>query len=630
MIALFVSGSLSAQVLREGATPKPMDVSAYQNQIKMREWPDPSQDRDFVTVLEEDFSLFAAGSEENPDTTNVVIDVYNGNYYIDPQYTHDPGWIAYFVYQAGGKAYFGDWYYGFIDTPEFEMAGTVHISFRARLQSGTQCQTFVGLCKDPVNPQIIDLDGFYMTPEWQTYEFDFYNPESLDAFIQINCYDEWFLDSLVVSRELNFTPAPAALDATNYTMEGFDANWTEVATAEDYLLTVFKRDFYGPEQVYVSPESFEDVNNDGQWIDYDDPNFPEGWTIKLQEGDARHVTTDAYTGTVALCMDAPGDTIILPYNGGRFLSSNIHLRVLEYNGRADLEIIAKVDGNWIYTGTFYMDEHIYENYGNEWIDDDMLSFYLSGEYDEIGLAYVGEGTVWAIDDWDYSTSQACTINYVYEDIEIEAPTLSNTITGLNADEDHYYYVKARNSEYGESVPSNFINCFSLCPPVIGEATDIHDGCYTANWEAHPKADAYEIHNYYVYKAENDEPNAIIFSEDFVLVHNGVEPPSYIEDDDPMYHRLDQYTVQPDWYGAGIILAEGALGGADNQYCYGRVYTPEITLNNAETYHVKATVWGWQGGKVNVMSTTTGETYSFDYTEDGPQVLEMDFTAGRRF
>ena len=619
------------QVVAESKTLQPMDVSVFQNEVKHRENPNktPRGTKEYVSLLEEDFSLFTAGSEDNPDTVNLVLDVYGGNYNVNPDYTHTPGWTAYFVYQAGGVACVGDGFYGFIDTPEFEMAGSVHISFRARLAAGTQSQTFVGLCVDPYNPQIVDVDAFYMTPEWQTYEFDLENPESSDAFIQINCYNRWFLDDVVITRELDFTPAPLALDATNYTMEGFDANWNAVATAEDYLLTVFKRDFYGPEQVYVEPESFEGINNDGQWIDYNNPNFPEGWVINLQEGNVCHVTNEALTGNVALCMDAVGDTIILPSNGGRFHESNISLKLLEYDSNFDseLEIIAKMDGRWHYTGVFYWASNIFENHGNDWFTDNMLSLWIGDEYDEIGIAYTGEGIVWAIDDWDYTTSQACNIEYVLVDQEIAAPTLTYTVSGLDPAADHYYYLKARNTEFGASVESNYISCFGLCPPIVEEATNFQNGDYTANWQAHPKADAYEIHNYFVTIADADQTNAPIFNEDFVLVHNGLEPQNYMIDDDEFYHRLDQYTIQPDWYGVGIILAEGMLGAANNEYYYGRVYTPQITLDNAESFHVKTTVWGWEGETVSIMATTTGEVHSFDYAETGFQTLEMDFTAG---
>lgn len=586
----------------------------------------PRNTQEYETLVDEDFSLFTAGSEANPDPNNIV---NPETYYVYPQYTHQPGWSGGVIQQAGGICYFGDWYNAYINTPEFEMAGSVHISFRARLESGNPSITSVGLLYGLDYPSVIDDASFNMTSQWQTYEFDLFNPESRDVFIQINCYNEWFLDDFVVTRELNFTPAPEVFEATNYTMDGFTAHWGEVTTAEKYLLSVYKKDFYGPETVHADRESFENINNDGQWIDYDNPNFPEGWGIKLQAGNQRQVTNDAHSGNIALTMDAEGDTIILPKNGGRFLESTVWLKILEINSGddSDLEIIVKRNGKWTYTGIFYWASYLYNNHANEWFDDDIIN-WIYNEYDEVGLAYTGEGVVWAIDDWDYTTSQACTVNYVFEDREVDVPNLSFVVTGLDPAEDHYYYVKAYNAENGASATSDYVSCFGLCPPIVEQASGIDDGTYTANWQAHPKADAYEIHNYYVTTAVADQPNALVFYEDFVQVHNGLEPQNYMIDDDMMEHRLDRYTTQPDWTGRATILAEGMLGASTNDYYYsGRVITPQITLNNAETFHLKVTIWFQEGAKIEITALTTGEMQYFEFAETGFQTLEMDFNAG---
>lgn len=628
IVALLLSATLTGQTTQNEQRPRRMDVSTFQNQLKSRENPyrDTASTRE--TLIEEDFSLFTAGSEQSPDGTNLTDPE---TYMVDPNYTHQPGWNGGHVFQAGGVCYFADWYWAYLNTPEFEMTGTVHFYFRARMDASSgQHETTVGLLYDVENPQIIDMATFYMTPEWTTYEFEFFNPESRDVFIQINAYTEWFLDDVTLERNLNFVPAPTAYDATHYTMEGFDANWGEVNTAGDYLLTVFKRDYYGPEQIYVAPEGFEGINNDGQWIDYDNPNFPEGWTVKLQAGDNRQVTTDAHTGNVALCLDAEGDTIILPSTSGRFLASNFWLRVLylDPDNVADLEIIGKRNGRWEYTGVFYWASYLYQYHGNDWFDDDLISTWLENKYDEIGVAYVGDGgTVWAIDDWDYTTSQACHIVNVLEDLEIAAPATTYTVTGLDPAVDYYYYLKASNAEYGVSAQSNHISCFGLCPPIVEEASNIGDGTYTANWQTHPKADAYEIHNYAVFTAEANTPGALVLSETFAQVNNGLDPQNYMTDPDPYRHRLDEYTEFKDWYGTGVILADQMVGAANNTYFFGQITTTELTLDHAPTFHVKTTVWGKEGETLEITALTTGEMQQFVFTETGFKTIETDFNAG---
>jgi len=626
-MAVLASMSVTAQVREQSDKPQPMNVATYQPNLKQREIPAHHGQRDAVTLLEEDFSLMTAGSLENPDPTNLVDPETS---LIDPNYTHEPGWSGSVVQQAGGVCYMGDFYQGFINTPEIEMAGTVHFSFRARIQPETgQSMTFVGLCTNPSNPNIIQLEEFFMTPEWTTYEFDLANPESGEAFIQINCFKEWFLDDVVITRELDFTPAPEAFDATDYTMDGFTAHWGPVANAEEYLLTVFKRDFHGPDTVYVAPESFEGINNDGQWIDYSNPNFPEGWEIKLQAGGQRQVA-EGHTGSVSLCMDAEGDTIFMPSNGGRYLASNVFLRLVQYNPDTDnsrLSCIAKVNGVWVNTGVYIPDNNVYPTFGYDWIDDDLFSYWLGNRYDEFGFIYEGHGAVWAIDDWDYTTSQACTIETIFEDRPVDVTELSYVVTDLNPADDHYYYVKATNAEFGDSDRSNYIGCFGLCAPVMEEASNIGTGTYTANWQAHPKANRYEIHNYYVTTAETDQQEALVFEEDFVLVHNGATPENYITDPDPEVHRLDEYTVQPDWMGAAVILAEGMVGGATTNYYYGQIMTPEITLDNAETFKVKITVWCTGGDDLWVTVRTTGEVQEHHFMDTGIETFEMEFAAG---
>ena len=622
MIAVIVSVSVSAQNILEKRVPQPMDISTYQGEIKHVSPSRQEPTRDYVTLLEEDFSLFTAGSEAEPDTTyNLCIDHENG--ILDPNYFHEPGWFGQFVYQAGGCAYMGNWYYGFIDTPEFEMAGSVHFSFRARLQDGNQTLTYIGLCVDPMNPDIVDIQSCYITSEWQTFEFDLSNPNSCDAFIQINCYNEWFLDDLVVTRELDFTPAPEALPATDYTMEGFTANWGPVVNAEEYLLSVYKRDYYGPSQVHVDEEGFEGINHDGQWIDYGNPNFPEGWTIHLQAGNVRQVT-EGHTGNTSICMDAEGDTIILPMNGGRFFTSYVYIKLLEGNNDdSELRFIYKQHGHWHTSGWFVPS---YNMTPGQWSQTNILSFQPI-LYDGFGIVYKGTGSVWAFDDWDYTTTQACNIVYALEDYEVAAPATSYVVTDLDPAVDYYYYVKATNQEYGDSPESEHIDCFGLCAPINEEVSNIGEGTYTANWQAHPKANGYEIHNYYVTTAETDQPNALVFYEDFVQVHNGLEPQNYISDGNDDEHRLDEYTVQPDWTGRAVILAEGMLGGAMDDYYYGNIVTPEITLNNAESFHLKATIWGWEGAVLRIYATTTGEMHQVDFVEQGFQTVELDFTAG---
>lgn len=187
------------QLTSQSGKPRPIDLDAYKDKIVMQAHNASAQDANRAILLQEDFSLFTAGSEDAPDTENVVTDVYGGNYFLNPELTNRPGWIGHFVYQAGGMAYLGDALNAFIDTPEMLIQGTIHLSFKARIRSGQQNMTVVGLCRNTTDPQPYDMAGFYMTSEWTQYDFDLNMPVADTVFIQINGFTTWYLDDLVIS-----------------------------------------------------------------------------------------------------------------------------------------------------------------------------------------------------------------------------------------------------------------------------------------------------------------------------------------------------------------------------------------------------------------------------------------------
>ena len=573
-------------------------------------------------MIEEDFSLMTAGSEAYPDGTNIA----GPDYYIDPAYTHLPGWTASHAYQAGGTCCLNNPTSAFISTPEMEMTGMVHLSLKARMKNTSPNQTmmYVLMATNPYEPVLIQYTGCYINHDWATYEFDIDNPETEPVFIQFYCYCEWFIDDVVVTRELNFCPAPKAQEATDYTMQGFTASWKPVDIADEYMFSLYKKEFYGPE-IVSEIEYFDGINHNGQWIDIINPNYPEGWTINLDAGDKRQVVSgDCVSEPTALCMDAEGDTIILPYNGGRMMESNVYLKLLEYNPNtddADLIFLGKTGDTWQDLGMFFADWWSYQNHGNEWFRANIIEGIQ--EYEQFALAYSGQGTVWALDNWDYQTTQASTEEFVIQDFVLTDTIYS--ITDLDISKDYYYYVKARNSEY-TSKKSNIVNCFGLCAPVVLDATGISEDAYTANWEQHPKADKYLVYNYYVHTAGSNEPEHVVLHEDFSKVTNTATPenPYFLENHG--YCNLDEYTTAPDWWAYCGILANGMLGAGDDGQTLGMLCTQEMCLNNAATFKVKVTMYGEEGMVVVFDSSNDTQYAQFDQT--GLQTFSLEFATGR--
>lgn len=572
-------------------------------------------------MIDEDFSLMTAGSEANPDGTNIA----GPDYFIDPAYTHIPGWSASYAYQAGGACYLGNPDAAFISTPETEMPGLLHVSLKAKMKNTSPSQTlmYLVLASNPYEPNVIQFTGCYINHDWATYEFDLDNPEGEAVFVQFYCFTDWLIDDVVITRELNFCPVPKAYEASNYTFDGFTASWKPVSEADEYLLSVYKKEFYGPE-IVSEMEHFDGINHNGQWIDFMNPNYPEGWTINLDAGDKRQVVSgDCISEPTALCMDAEGDTIILPYNGGRMMESNVYLKILEYDPStddADLLFLGKSGDNWVDLGIFYADWWSYQNHGNEWFHTNL--FEGIQDYEQFALAYSGHGTVWAIDDWDYTTTQASTEEFVFED-QVLTDTVY-VVTDLDPAEDYYYYVKARNTDY-TSAKSDIVRCFGLCAPVMHEATDISEDAYTAHWERHPKADKYLVYNYYVHSAYSNEQGHVVMREDFSKVTSSATPddPYFIEGQG--YCNLDEYTTAPDWWACCGIIANGMLGAGDDGQTIGSLHTQEMCLNNAATFNVKVTMYGEEGMIVVFDASNDTQYAQFDHT--GLQTFSLVFASG---
>lgn len=78
-----------------------------------------AEDSEWQTVVEEDFSLFTAGSEAEPDMTNIL----SSEGYILYDYVHTYGWTAVSVYQAGGCAYVVGDGISMLMTPVLDLSG---------------------------------------------------------------------------------------------------------------------------------------------------------------------------------------------------------------------------------------------------------------------------------------------------------------------------------------------------------------------------------------------------------------------------------------------------------------------------------------------------------------------------
>lgn len=228
----------------------------------------PDDGREYVTVIEEDFSLFTAGSEDNPDKTFL-----EGNDEVIPsKYTHTPGWKGRGVMSAGGAVCLGfvkDPYTqatmtGQIELPPLDLhkdAGRAYLSFKAKpLPPDVDMLTIRWVTPaDTENPfgTTGEEQTVYIQPgKWQKVEVDLTEcPEN--ACVQIfSEYHEVLLDDIKIMQHQPEVDAPKALKWTDYTGDSFTAHWSKVEGADHYILNCF----------YIRREATEEMPADYKYI----------------------------------------------------------------------------------------------------------------------------------------------------------------------------------------------------------------------------------------------------------------------------------------------------------------------------------------------------------------------------
>ena len=201
-----------------------------------------------IVLVSEDFAKFTAGSEDDPDGTELS-DWNDGT--IDAKYTQQSGWRGGFVYQAGGCAYLDvdtEEGTGWLITPTLNLSnygGSFTIKFRARVassKSSTTDEIYVQNCfLGEYSNSVTSSQTIEGTTKWKEYTLTFTDGNSKDD-IQITAKSyPIFIDDITITQIDNGKPgAPLAQAATNVSDTQFTANWQAVEGAEGYLLSVYK------------------------------------------------------------------------------------------------------------------------------------------------------------------------------------------------------------------------------------------------------------------------------------------------------------------------------------------------------------------------------------------------------
>jgi len=534
------------------------------------------------TLFEEDFEKMSAGSEDAPDVNNIA-DKQTGS--ISAAYTTLPGWSGAAIYQAGGacailKGKFSDGMggsiedTGFLRTPQGAYAGDLTITFIARLLKSDKASDKMDIAllnsKGRLESKIVDV-----TPQWETFELNFTKGEFSGCLIQFAMQsEEVLIDDIAVTVAQTSIPAPVALEATDYTLDGFTANWAPTYQADKYLLTVYEKKV----DEAITYADFEEINviEGSHKIDKNNPGFPEGWTIAYgSTRNADHFSDNGYENTKGMIFRATGEGFITPTFDRDIIDFSFwasHPSGHECISHFVMSVFA--NGQWTVLG----------NYDVERISKDGKIIHLS--------ANIPEGTR-AIQIYFKKNEQndaGKDVSIVIDHIrimtdpepvavrsDIETTDYSYVVDGLDPVKDYSYTVRAVNADYS-SANSNEISAYGLSAPTTTGATDVDKDCYTATWETHPKADGYVVSNYRVYTVTEAVENVEILHETFDKVTEGsVEAPVGLYNVvNPL--SLDAYTSTSGWLGIATYLAKGMLGTRSYMGITGMIQTPVLDLS----------------------------------------------------
>lgn len=192
-------------------------------------------------VLGEDFSKFTAGSEEEPDMTNIL----TSEGIIMHDYINTYGWSGIKVFQAGGCCFMADEINSVLMTPVIDLSadnGNFNVTVSFRSQSGSTKFYVVGQSYGESQP----FGGYVSCDEsWKTVTIPFEGYGKSQTAIQFYADAPVFVDDIEITQvdgtevEPQKPSAPIALPATDITETEFTANWQAVETATSYLLDVF-------------------------------------------------------------------------------------------------------------------------------------------------------------------------------------------------------------------------------------------------------------------------------------------------------------------------------------------------------------------------------------------------------
>ena len=271
-VACMVAPNVNAQVARTtGGTLSKSPVASISKYIKAANIPsarfitsNPQDYGTLETILEEDFSKFATGSEAEPDMdTNVILDYGTGEceypwWNVNPEYTALPNWGGANIFPAGGMIYMLNSNYdglAHINTPLCDFSkysgGAAILEFKAKCVNPEEVEQRLAIEAAETNNMGPDWRVFGqtmsepLTSEWQKYTVLFFDAGATSLFnVLPQLPPEWYgnqnmgiepseipsrilMDDFKVYTIKPFVNVPEGLSHKNYKGTEFDLTWND-------------------------------------------------------------------------------------------------------------------------------------------------------------------------------------------------------------------------------------------------------------------------------------------------------------------------------------------------------------------------------------------------------------------
>lgn len=467
-----------------------------------------------VVVIDEDFSGFTDGTEDNPSTATMLDDM--GNFVnksaLKPysEALSYKQWGGAGIFSAGGCLAIANGM--FLNTPAGDMSGEVTLTFRARLSKAGGSTTLNALKLMFISrSSILDYEVKYynLTDEWQTFTYTSTLGEfehSGFQFYSMYASNIILVDDIRLEQTRTSIPAPKVQEAENMTDTSFKAVWNKSIEADHYLLSVFTKN--ESKELMTVSEGFDNIKADDKGnIDAASPNYPEGWEFAWKDNDlSNHIAKGEGAGTdnkQAVRLIDTGDAITTPYCSEGIKSLKFWVKAEANDGQPKYSsILFTVNfGKGVYTVDNYIDIPTMfapaKRDGYYFDLTETLSAF--DKIYSVKIEYIREEddkTTILFDDFSYTTNKPTTYNYVLKDQKVEQQdnedgTVGFEVNGLDPDTDYTYSVKSVNSVF-TSAASDEQEVYAVSIPTALPATNITANSYTANWTSHKKVDFYRV------------------------------------------------------------------------------------------------------------------------------------------